>query len=236
MTLQLTAEPARRRSATSRYRGNQRVNTTTILNSLAFKPGDLYRQSTLLESQRNLYESNLFRLAAIDVPIQYDTVKNVNIDVTEAPLHEARVGPGLNNVDFLQFQAHYTSYNLFGGARRLDIDGTVGNLLASSLQGRGVFRNVAQDVAAADSNRRRRISSRRTRRASTSSSRRSCSGRPMPRASARSRTGRSTPACSSIAGTAARRRSRTPLPFARRSASTTATRSTASTRATSTSA
>jgi outer membrane protein assembly factor BamA len=151
VTVQLTAN---RRTTIGQITvsGNQRVSTTTILNSIAFKSGDLYRQSTLLESQRNLYESNLFRLAAIDVPIQHDTVKNVNIDVTEAPLHEMRAGPGLNNVDFLQFQSHYTSYNLFGGARRLDIDGTVGNLLASSLQGRSVFRNVARDVAAADSN------------------------------------------------------------------------------------
>jgi outer membrane protein insertion porin family len=126
--------------------GNKRVDTKTILNAISFKTGDLYRESTRLESQRNLYESNLFRLAAIDVPVQYDTVKNVNIDVTEAPLHEARVGPGLNNVDFAQFQAHYTSYNMLGGARRLDIDGTVGNLFASSLEGRGLFRNVTADV------------------------------------------------------------------------------------------
>ena len=131
--------------------GNQRVNTSTIMNSIAFKSGDLYRQSTILESQRNLYESNLFRLAAIDVPVQHDTVKNVTIDVTEAPLHEMRVGPGLNNVDFLQFQTHYTSYNLFGGARRLDVDATAGNILASSLQGRSVFRNISSTVA--DSNR-----------------------------------------------------------------------------------
>ncbi|HEX8941906.1 MAG TPA: BamA/TamA family outer membrane protein [Gemmatimonadaceae bacterium] len=132
--------------------GTQRVDVATIRNSITFRQGDLYRQSDVLESQRNLYESNLFRLAAIDVPPQYDSVKNVNIDVTEAPLHEARVGPGLTNIDFLQFQAHYTSYNLFGGARRLDIDGSVGNLLASSLQGRGTFRNIRNDLAAPDTN------------------------------------------------------------------------------------
>jgi outer membrane protein insertion porin family len=129
--------------------GNSRVDESTIRNTLAFEQGDLYRQSTVLESQRNLYESNLFRLATIYVPPQpYDSVKNVNVDVTEAPLHEARVGPGLSNIDFVQFQAHYTSYNLFGGARRLDIDGTVGNLLVRNLQGRGIFRDVRQDVAA----------------------------------------------------------------------------------------
>jgi outer membrane protein insertion porin family/translocation and assembly module TamA len=127
--------------------GNDRVSTATILNSITFKTGDLYRESDRLQSQRNLYESNLFRLVSVDVPVQYDTVKNVNIDVTEAPLHEARFGPGLNNVDFLQFQTHYTSYNMFGGARRLDIDGVIGNLFASSLAGRGPFRDVRSDVA-----------------------------------------------------------------------------------------
>ena len=126
--------------------GNKKIGVSTIRNSLTFKSGDLYRQSDILDSQRNLYESNLFRLAAIDVPPQYDSVKNVLVDVTEAPLHEARVGPGMTNVDFVQIQAHYTSYNIFGGARRLDLDGTVGNLFASSLQGRGPFRDVAAEV------------------------------------------------------------------------------------------
>jgi len=132
--------------------GTQRIDVATISNSITFHQGDLYRQSDILESQRNLYESNLFRLAAIDVPPQYDSVKNVNIDVAEAPLHQARVGPGLNNIDFLQVQAHYTSYNLFGDARRLDVDATVGNLFASALQGRGTFLNIRNSLAPPDTN------------------------------------------------------------------------------------
>lgn len=126
--------------------GDHKVTTRTIDNSLTFGPGDLYRLSDVLESQRNLYESNLFRLAAIEVPPQRDSVKNVDIEVTEAPMHEARVGPGLNNIDFLQFQTHYTNYNFFGGARRLDVDATVGNLFAPQLAGHGPFRNVPHDV------------------------------------------------------------------------------------------
>src|SRR5207244_559401 len=74
--------------------GVNRVDPSTIRNAITFTTGDLYRQSAILESQRNLYESNLFRLASIDVPPQPDTVKNVNIDVTEAPFHDVRLGPG----------------------------------------------------------------------------------------------------------------------------------------------
>jgi len=126
--------------------GTKRIDPATIRHSITFAPGDVFRLSDLLASQRNLYESNLFRLAAIQVLPQPDSVKNVDIAVTEAPLHEVRVGPGLNNVDFFQFQTHYTAYNFLGAARRLDVDGTVGNLLARSLQGRGIFRDVAADV------------------------------------------------------------------------------------------
>jgi outer membrane protein assembly factor BamA len=127
--------------------GTNKVDVSTILNSLTFNTGDLYRQSDILESQRNLYESNLFRLAMIDVPVQYDSVKNINVDVTEAPLHEIRYGPGISTLDFVQWQTHYTSYNLFGGARRLDVDATIGNLFAGSLQGHGLFRDIRGDVA-----------------------------------------------------------------------------------------
>ncbi len=127
-------------------KGTNRVNPVVVLHALAFKPGDLYRQTTLLESERNLYESNLFRLAQIQVPKQPDSVKKVTVDVTEAPLHEVRAGPGLDNVDFAQFTANYTSYNLFGGARRLDINTTAGNLFAPTLSGHGIFRDVAAFV------------------------------------------------------------------------------------------
>ena len=44
----------------------------------------------MLESQRNLYESNLFRLATIQVPETFDSIKTVNVGLREARLHEMR--------------------------------------------------------------------------------------------------------------------------------------------------
>jgi outer membrane protein assembly factor BamA len=126
--------------------GTRLVRQDVVLRALAFRTGDLYRQTTLLESQRNLYESSLFKFAQIQVPPQLDSVKSVNIDVSEAPLHEVRAGPGIDNVDFAQFTAQYTAFNLLGGARRLDVSATAGNLLASSLSGHGIFRDVAAYV------------------------------------------------------------------------------------------
>ena len=126
--------------------GTEQVAPRTVLNSLSFRPGDLFRRSKMIESQRNLYESNLFKLAALDVPESFDSVKTVNVLLREAPLHEARIGGGFNTVDFLQTEGRFTHYNLFGGARRLDLSATAGNLFAGSLNGKGLFHRQLDDT------------------------------------------------------------------------------------------
>ena len=126
--------------------GTDKVAPRTVQNTLVFGVGDLYRRSAVIESQRNLYESNLFKIAAIEVPETFDSAKTVNVLLREAPLHEARLSGGFNTVDFVQAEGRFTHYNLFGGARRLDVSATVGNLLASSLNGRTLFHRVQEDT------------------------------------------------------------------------------------------
>lgn len=125
---------------------NERVTERTILRSLTFRAGDLFRRSEMLRSQRNLYESNLFRRAVIELSIEeasgLDSAKIVDVTVQEAPLREARVAAGFNTVDFVQTEGRYTHYNFRGGARRLTASLTVGNLLAEQLSDRFIFENV----------------------------------------------------------------------------------------------
>ena len=127
-------------------RGNEHVNVETIQNSIMLRTGRVFRFVDLAESQRNLYESNLFRLALFSIAPRPDSIKHINIDVRETKLQEARVAGGLNNVDFIQTDGHYTNYNTFGGARRLDVNGILGNLGASGLRGKGFFRQPAIDI------------------------------------------------------------------------------------------
>ena len=119
--------------------GTEEISPQTVLNSLTFHPGDPFRRSDVLESQRNLYESNLFRLATLQVPETFDSVKNVHVLLREAQLHEARISGGFNTVDYIQTEGRFTHYNLLGGARRLDATVTVGNLFAHQLNGAGIF-------------------------------------------------------------------------------------------------
>ncbi|MEO8619949.1 MAG: BamA/TamA family outer membrane protein [bacterium] len=126
--------------------GTDAVAPKTVLNSLSFKEGDLFRRSKMIESQRSLYESNLFKLAALDVPESFDSVKTVNVLLREAQLHEARIGAGFNTVDFIQTEGRFTHYNMLGGARRLDLSATLGNLFATNLSGKGLFHRQLEDT------------------------------------------------------------------------------------------
>ena len=130
-------------------RGNERVNVETIQNSIMLRPGRVFRFIDLAESQRNLYESNLFRLALFSIAPRPDSIKHINIDVRETKLQEARVAGGMNNVDFIQTDGRYTNYNTFGGARRFDVTGILGNIGASALRGKAFFRQPAVEFTEA---------------------------------------------------------------------------------------
>ena len=128
--------------------GNEGVDERTIRKSLTFRVGDIFRRSEMLRSQRALYESNLFRRAAIEPrpPIDIatpDSAKVIVVTLQESPPREARVSAGFNTIDFVQVEARFSHFNFMGGARRLDVQGAVGNLFARSLNGRGIFRNAS---------------------------------------------------------------------------------------------
>ena len=130
--------------------GEDQVSENTILNSITLRTGALFRRNDALESQRNLYESNLFRLARIVVPQVPDSVKPVNIEVIEGKLRSARYGGGFSTVDFFQIEGRFTHFNALGGARRLDVTGTLSNLLAQQLNGVGIFQNVLASTGTDD--------------------------------------------------------------------------------------
>lgn len=145
--------------------GNRRISERAIRNSLLFDENEVFRLDDLLRSQRALYESGLFRRAALFVrqaqvqapcatfdgsteddqaadTVVADSVKRVDVCVEEADLREARASAGFNTVEFFQVEGRFSHLNFLGGARRLDITAAVGNLGADQLNGRGIFRQV----------------------------------------------------------------------------------------------
>ena len=123
--------------------GNEQISERTIRNSLALREGDVFRRSAVQTSQRNLYQSQLFQTALIDVPGGQDSTKVVSVTVAESPLHAARIAGGVSTIDFAQVEASWTDYNFLGAARRLTLRGGLANLLAEQLEGSGPFLDVS---------------------------------------------------------------------------------------------
>jgi membrane protein len=138
--------------------GNSKISERTIRRLLRFKPGDLYRRSDVLETQRELYLSGLFKEVEIgtNAPTdssKTDSSKTVTLHVEEAQLHQLDLATGFTTADFLQLQSDYTRYNFLGSARRLTIRGTLSNLLATTLNGAGAFYDVTNGATGAERER-----------------------------------------------------------------------------------
>lgn len=127
--------------------GNDQITGQTIRNMLTLEPGAVYRRRDVLESQRNLYASNLFRRAVISAAPSEDSTRAVDISVAESPFHQVRLSGGFNTVDFVQLEAGFTNNNWLGGARRLDLSGVLSNILAPQLNGTGIFQNVTGSLS-----------------------------------------------------------------------------------------
>jgi outer membrane protein insertion porin family/translocation and assembly module TamA len=122
--------------------GNERVSDETILRLLSFKPGDLFRRSAILDSQRSLYLSGMFSELDIEAYAFSDSLRIVQLRVVEADHNRLEVSGGLTTADFVQLESQFTRFNFLGSARRLTARGTLSNLLASSLNGQGIFLDV----------------------------------------------------------------------------------------------
>lgn len=121
-----------------RVAGLEELDPRTVRNSLALHRGDVFRRSDVLRSQRNLYESSLFQRASIETTGD-SAEKALTITVKEADLRSVRLAGGFNTVDYVQLDGRYTNYNFLGGARRLEVQATLGNLLASALEDEFIF-------------------------------------------------------------------------------------------------
>lgn len=136
-TVTITIDPHKRATIdTVLVSGNHRVSAQTIRHAIVLQPHSLFLRRDVQRSQRALYQTNLFRRAAIAVdslPGKPDSAKQVLVNVDEGPTRESDVGVGFTTADFAQLSGRFANYNWVGGARQLVIDVGVGNLFAHSL-------------------------------------------------------------------------------------------------------
>ncbi len=149
--VRVTIEPRPRTVVdTITVHGNDQITTETIRNMLTLEAGHPYRRRDVLESQRNLYGSNLFTRATIGSQVVGDSGRHVDVEVTEARFHSMRLSAGFNTVDFFQFEANFDDYSWLGGGRQLSLNGVLSNIFAPQFNGTGIFQNVTGNLTDQD--------------------------------------------------------------------------------------
>lgn len=123
--------------------GNEKVSDRTVRRLVAMREGDLYRRAELLEAQRRLFRSDLFRQMMLTSPDSADSLKTIVVEVREAPMRSIQAGGGFNTVEFGQLLGNLTLYNFKGTARRVELRSAVGNLFAQQFYGKRFFGSAA---------------------------------------------------------------------------------------------
>ena len=122
----LDVDPGQR-AAIGRIRvvGAQRIDTSLVRRLLVARPGRRYSQDELFQSQRNLYESDLFRFASVNIDSAAfqpgsDSVPLL-VQVNEGKFRRIRGALGYATNDCFRGSLGWTSRNFLGGGRILDL-------------------------------------------------------------------------------------------------------------------
>jgi outer membrane protein insertion porin family/translocation and assembly module TamA len=100
--------------------GETDVSRKLILGQVQFDPGQPYRLDRVQETQRRLYQLNLFRRVQVD-PQYEDPVGDslpVVIRLADAEEHLVRLGAGYGSEELLRASASWLDRNFLGGARQ----------------------------------------------------------------------------------------------------------------------
>jgi outer membrane protein insertion porin family/translocation and assembly module TamA len=121
--------------------GNSSVADNVVQRQMTFRPGQVYRHSRLLESQRRLYALEVFDFANVEAlrkegeqPVEIPT----RVTVTEGKHRKMNLGIGYGSEERARVQADWRHVNFFGGAR------TAGVLGRYSSLDRGIKLNFTQ--------------------------------------------------------------------------------------------
>jgi outer membrane protein assembly complex protein YaeT len=105
--------------------GESAVGEGVIRRQLAFGPGDSFKLSRIVESQRRLYNLELFDFVNLDVPPLRTQPREVPValKVTEGRHHRVKVSVGYGSEEHARIAGSLRNVNFLGGARTGTIEG-----------------------------------------------------------------------------------------------------------------
>jgi outer membrane protein assembly complex protein YaeT len=127
--------------------GSNRVEPSVVRNLLVARPGRRYAEDELVQSQRNLYDSDLFRYARVNIDSAAyrpgtDSVPLL-VQVNEAKRRRIRGGLGFATEDCFRGSLGWTTRNFLGGnGRILDLTSRISKVGIASPFAWGLENNI----------------------------------------------------------------------------------------------
>jgi outer membrane protein assembly complex protein YaeT len=132
--------------------GNQRVSAGTVVRRLTFRQGSSFSQGDLFESQRQLYQTDLFRYVTVAVAPEslvggVDSLVRVRVQVAEATPLQLRFGAGYGTIDCFRTSGNVTVRNFLGESRQLDLAGRLAKIGVGAPLDFGFQNSVCPELA-----------------------------------------------------------------------------------------
>ena len=130
--------------------GTERVDTAVVRKLLVARTGRRYSQEELFESQRNLYESDLFRFASVNIDSGAyrpgdDSVPLV-VQVNESRPRRIRGGLGYATFDCFRSSLGWTTRNFVGAGRILDLSARISKVGVGNPTDWGLERSICPEL------------------------------------------------------------------------------------------
>jgi outer membrane protein insertion porin family len=105
--------------------GNSSVSDRVVRRQLGFRPGELYQQSKVVDSQRDLYRLELFQFANVQAQHTEEKATEIptRVTVTEGKHRRINLGLGYGSEEDARAQIDWRHVNFFGGARTAGVLG-----------------------------------------------------------------------------------------------------------------
>lgn len=139
--VELDAEPGpRMRVGEVVIQGLRDIDTATVRRVMSVRPGAVFAQDALYQTQRDLYAMGVF--SSVNVVLvdslppapagtgtaPRDSAVRVLVQVAEGPRHQLSFGGGYGSIECFRVQSGWTAHDFLGGARTLDLAARVSKL------------------------------------------------------------------------------------------------------------
>ena len=122
------------------------VDTAFVASLISARPGDEFRINQLVQSQRSLYTSDLFRSATVAVDTEHytanDTLVPLRVKVTANFGHRAKASAGYGTDDCFRTGVGWTARNFPGTGLVFDITGQLSKIGVGDPLGAGLENNI----------------------------------------------------------------------------------------------